>query len=68
MRLDSTRSAVIDPTYHYRSIADEPPPIGPRMLLINEQQGIATIDKYRPSDKWYSHWCPLPTMPKRKPT
>ena len=43
------------------SIAEIPPPEGRKMLLINEQHGVACVGIYREEHKQYwTHWQGLP--------
>lgn len=58
----SDKAAMVDKDYHWIDVGETPPPVGPRMLLINRRQGVALISNYRAKDSYWTHWCPLPTF------
>lgn len=62
MKLDSTGSAVVSSEIEWIPITDETP-VGAKVLVIDEKQGIAYLREYRPGHGW-THWCPLPRFPK----
>ena len=39
-------------------------PRGVKVLLISVKYGIAQISTYHPSDKYFTHWHPLPRFTK----
>jgi len=57
----ANKAAMVDKDNHWLPIKNNPPPSGPRMLLINRRYGVAVIGHYRP-DQFWTHWCPLPTF------
>lgn len=57
----TNKAAVVDKDYHWFDIKTNPPPNGPRMLLINRRYGVAVISNFAKDNHW-THWCPLPTF------
>ena len=45
---------------------DASTPRGVKMLLISVKYGIAQISTYAPSDKYFTHWHPLPKFETQK--
>lgn len=63
VKLSSDRSTMVDTTYHWISIDEVPPPIGPKIQLINKYNGVATYGTWAPGGYW-THWQALPTFKK----
>jgi hypothetical protein len=64
-RLSTDHSTVVDSAYHWISVDDIPPPMGPKLQLINKYNGVAVYGNWAPGGYW-THWAPLPTW-KREP-
>jgi hypothetical protein len=54
-------AAMVDKDYHWLDAKTNPPPRGPKMLMIDRKLGVAVMGAWRDSDGW-THWCPLPTF------
>lgn len=65
IRLSTDRSAVVDDRYHWISVDDHPPPVGPKLQLINRYNGVAVYGPWVPGG-YFTHWCPIPTFAKDK--
>ena len=59
----SNKSAMVDKDYHWLDAKENPPPNGPKMLMIDKKLGVAVLGTWRDNDRW-THWCPLPTFKK----
>jgi len=55
----SDGSAVVNTEHHWISIAEVPPPNGPKLLLIDRRLGVAVMASYTKQGTW-THWCALP--------
>lgn len=62
VRLDSTRSAAVTQDHYWISIDDQPPPVGVKVLLINQANGVAVLSTYQERHQW-THWQGLPRFP-----
>ena len=60
-KIDSTGTAAVATDYYWLPI-DENTPRGVKMNLINRAAGVTHIGVYLSSDKYYTHWAPLPTF------
>ena len=61
-KLNKDQSVAIDPERKWIPIGPFTP-VGVRMLLIDEKQGIAYIRQHTKSDQ-FTHWSPIPTFRK----
>lgn len=62
MTTDSTKSAVVDPSYHWRLI-DEHTPLGVKLQLIRREAGVASYGTLASQHvMFWTHWAPLPTF------
>lgn len=61
----SDGQAVIDTSHRWIPIAEQVPPIGPKLLLIDRKLGVAVLSGYSPGGTW-THWSPLPKFKDRK--
>jgi len=61
--ISSDGAAVVNHAAHWMPINDSTPR-GVKMMLISDKYGIAQISIYSPSDKYFTHWHPLPTFKK----
>lgn len=59
IKLNSDRTAVVAQDHFWIPIADHPPPVGVKMLLINKYNGSAVISTYFQKYQW-THWQALP--------
>ena len=57
----ANKAAIVDKEYHWIDAKENPPPKGPKMLMIDKRLGVAVLGAWRDSDGW-THWCPLPTF------
>ena len=57
----ANKAAIVDKEYHWIDAKENPPPKGPKMLMIDKRLGVAVLGAWRDLDGW-SHWCPLPTF------
>ena len=62
-KLNSDRTAAVSLDAEWLPI-DASTPRGIKMLLISVKYGIAQISTYHPSDKYFTHWHPLPKFKK----
>ena len=62
-KLNSERTAAVSLDAEWLPI-DASTPRGIKMLLISVKYGIAQISTYHPSDKYFTHWHPLPKFKK----
>ena len=60
---NTEKTAIIDRSYHWRKI-DSDTPLGIKMQLINKQYGVAMYAILGSTNKWFTHWAPLPTFEK----
>jgi hypothetical protein len=51
--------AMVDTTHRWIPIAEQMPPTGPKLLLIDRKYGVAVLGSYTKSGTW-THWSPLP--------
>lgn len=58
---DSTASAVVDKSLHYRRITDRTPR-GQTMLVIRKDAGVGKVGKLGVKEDFYTHWFPMPTF------
>ena len=58
---DSTRSALVDKSYHWRAI-DAGTPRGAKIQLIRQADGVAHYGRLSGGDTHWTHWAPLPTF------
>lgn len=58
---DSTRTAVVDRTYHWRPI-DASTPRGTKLQLIHKPSGVACYGRLGSKVDHWTHWAPLPTF------
>ena len=61
--INSDGSAVVSYDLHWKPI-DDSTPRGVKMMLISDKYGIAQISIYSPTNKYFTHWHPLPTFKK----
>lgn len=59
IQIDSTRSAAVTDGHYWISIGDHPPPVGIKLLLINQANGVAVLGDYQAKHQW-THWQGLP--------
>lgn len=59
MRTTSDGSSLVDPLVHWIPI-DKDTPQGVKMLLINEQRGVAVISSYHKDLDDFTHYAGLP--------
>ena len=61
MDIDSTKTTVVDKTYHWkRSTKDTPR--GQKLQLINKQAGVAMYSILKEGDTFFTHYAKLPTF------
>jgi hypothetical protein len=65
IKLTRDQFAIVDVNNKWIDAKDNPPPRGPKMLLIDRRLGVAVLGTWRDSDGW-THWCPLPTFERDK--
>lgn len=58
-RITTTKAALVDLRQFWIPLAEQKPPIGPKLLLIHRDSGVARIDRYS-HQAWATHWCGLP--------
>ena len=62
-RINSDRSAAVSNEFHWISAAEQKPPLGVKLLVINRQLGVAHIGPW--ADHYgYTHWQALPRFEK----
>jgi hypothetical protein len=59
----SDRAAVVNTEYHWTDAKEYPPPLGPKLLCINKQQGVAVLSHWV-SAFGFTHWAGLPSWRK----
>ena len=59
--IDSTRSAAVARGHCWIAIDKQPPPVGVKLLLINQANGVAVLGTYHAKHQW-THWQGLPTF------
>ena len=62
---DSTRTAVVDHSYHWLQITPETPR-GAKLQLIRKDDGVAHYGQLSSGDRHWTHWAPLPTFKDEK--
>jgi len=55
----SDGQAVVDTEHRWIPIAEQMPPFGPKLLLIDRKYGVAVLSSYTRDSTW-THWSPLP--------
>lgn len=60
MKLDSTKEAVVDPDYYWRSM--DTCPLGSKVQLLNPG-GVAAYGKWAGKEDCWLGWAPLPKKP-----
>jgi len=65
--LNGNKTVAIDPEYHWREI-DKDTPRGVKIQLINKADGVAMYGALISSDRYFTHWAPLPTFRKHNET
>jgi hypothetical protein len=63
IKTTTDKAATVDTEYHWIDAKEYPPPLGPKLLCINKQQGVAILSHWV-SAFGFTHWCPLPSFPK----
>jgi len=58
---DSTYSAVVDKSLHYKKITKNTPR-NQSMILIRRDAGVAKVGKLKGDESFYTHYFPLPTF------
>jgi len=46
----TSKAAIIDKSYHWIDAKENPPPCGPKMLMIDKNLGIAVLGTWRDND------------------
>lgn len=59
IKINSARSAAVNQDTFWLPIDEVPPPVGVKLLLINERNGVAVLGTYLEKHQW-SHWQGLP--------
>jgi len=59
IKLDRTRAAAVNHAVRWIPVSEQAPPMGCKLLLVNDRYGVATIGRYSP-DGGFSHWQALP--------
>lgn len=59
IKVNSERSAAVNQTTFWVPIAESKPPVGVKLLLINERNGVAVLGTYSEKHQW-THWQGLP--------
>lgn len=57
--------AAVDHDHYWIPVAEQKPPTGPKLLLIDRKLGVAVIGAYRKGDT-FTHWQGLPKFKERK--
>ena len=57
--------AVVDHGHYWIPVAEQKPPTGPKLLLIDQKLGVAVIGSYSKSGSW-THWQGLPKFKDKK--
>lgn len=58
---DSTKTAVVDKSLHYKKITPETPR-GQTMIVIRRDAGVGKVGKLAINEDFYTHWFPMPTF------
>lgn len=56
--IDSTRTAAVDPAYHWRALDTRPKGVKVQLLT---KWGCAVYGSWNGRDPVYTHWAPMPT-------
>lgn len=59
IKVNSERSAAVNQDTFWLPIDEVPPPVGVKLLLINERNGVAVLGTYHQKHQW-THWQGLP--------
>lgn len=62
-QIDSTGAAAVDRNYFWQPI--DTCPLGVKVQLLGKG-GVAMYGQYSNKEKFYTHWAPLPKLPKEK--
>lgn len=61
IKLNTARSAAVNQAVVWLPISETPPPVGVKLLLINQANGVAVLGTYSEKHQW-THWQGLPTF------
>lgn len=61
----SDGQAIVDTTHLWIPIAEQEPPLGAKILLIDRKYGVAVLSGYSRGGTW-THWSPLPKFKDKK--
>ena len=60
IRVSQGKRAAVNTELFWIAIADNPPPMGVKLQLINRNCGVATYGTWSAKDKFWTHWQGLP--------
>ena len=60
--INSAKTVAVDREYYWRPI--DTCPVGVKVQLINRRYGVAVYGEYRPKERFWTHWAPLPVFRK----
>lgn len=59
IKINNSRSAAVNQETFWIPIDECPPPVGVKLLLINDRNGVACLGTYLEKHQW-THWQGLP--------
>lgn len=59
VKVNASNTAAVAQDFHWISVKDSPPPLGVKLLLINQGLGVACMGDYHSAHGW-THWQGLP--------
>ena len=59
IKVNAEHTAAVAQEFFWIPVKDFPPPLGVKLLLINQDLGVATMGTYSKSYNW-THWQGLP--------
>lgn len=59
VKVNAAHTAAVAQDFHWIPVKDLPPPLGVKLLLINQKLGVACMGDYHSGHGW-THWQGLP--------
>lgn len=60
--INAAKTVAVDREYYWQPI--DTCPTGVKVQLVNKGYGVAVYGQYRPKEKFWTHWAPLPVFRK----
>ena len=67
IKTTSDHAAMVDTEFNWIPVARHEPPLGTKILAIDNRYGVAVITLWSRKSEW-THWAPLPTFSKQHAT